>query len=301
MKVSILMNGYNCEKYVAQAIESVFSQTYINWEIIFVDNCSTDSTASIVKSYNSDKIRFLTTEENIPLGAARNFGLTYCDGDFLCFLDTDDIWLKDKLDLQIQLFLRDPLLKLSYTGVRFIDGNGTEFGSYTPKAKNDDVFRRLLVRYEINQQSVMIRNDFSFSFDSSKKYSVDFCLFMGICAEYKAAMIPDKLVKYRMHDSNFSLEANELEWKEGKSALDEIFKKNPSLKDKYSKEYSKAYARVYYHKARYLMTINKLKEARRVLKKNSKVSLFYFGLYILALFPSYFWLSIHRQFRRFSQ
>ncbi len=300
IKVSILMNGYNCEKYVADAIDSVFFQKYKNWEIVFVDNCSIDNTASIVHSYKSERIKYISTSEHISLGAARAVGLESCDGDYICFLDTDDLWLKEKLSSQLDLFSKNKNLKMVYTGVTFIDADSKEIGRYIPKAKKGDVFRRQLVRYEINQQSVMIKNDFSFSFDRTKKYSVDYCLFMSICSKYEVEFLKDIYVKYRMHDSNLSHSANELEWIEQKDALDKVFEETPSLKDIYVDEYKQAYARVYYYKARYLMKIDKRRQACQELKGYANINLFYFGLYVLSFFPSSFWNYIHRKIRKFS-
>ncbi len=99
-KISVLMNCYNGEKYLIEAIDSVFTQTYTDWEIVFIDNSSTDNSAEIAKSYGK-KIKYYKTEHNIPLGAARNFGLKFCTGEYISFLDTDDIWLPNMLEEQI--------------------------------------------------------------------------------------------------------------------------------------------------------------------------------------------------------
>ncbi|WP_300180636.1 glycosyltransferase [uncultured Aliivibrio sp.] len=299
MKVSILMNGYNCQKYVKEAIDSVIAQTYENWELVFINNCSTDQTLEIVESYDNEKIKCISTSENIPLGAAREVGLKYCDGDYVCFLDTDDLWLSNKLEKQLEMFKKDIDLKMVYTGVYFINGSGKCIGKYTPSA-GGDIFRRQLVRYEINQQSVMIRNDFDFSFDQNKKYSVDYCLFMSICAKYKVGVLESKLVKYRMHDSNLSHSVNELEWIEQKDTLDNVFQNNLDLEHMYPKEYQLAYARVFYYKARYLMSVNEASNARVELKKYYKTNLFYCSLYLLSLFPVSLWSFLHKKIRRFS-
>lgn len=300
MKVSILMNGYNCEKYVREAIDSIFQQTHENWEIIFVDNCSVDNTAEIVKSYGNEKVRYISTPNNIALGAARELGLEYCNSELICFLDTDDLWCKNKLEKQISLFANDDKLSLVYTGVSYIDENGVKFSSYTPKASNDDIFKQQLIRYEINQQSVMIRNNIPINIDQTKRYSVDFNLFMKICARYKATYIPQELVKYRIHNSNLSHSVNELEWVEQKETLDEIVKLNPEIKDKYKKELIIAYSRVSYYKARYLFSIKKKNEARVVMKEVSLNSFFFFLLFVLSLLPFDLWSKLHKKLRRFS-
>ena len=90
--VSVIINCYNGEKYLREAIDSVIAQTYTNWEIIFWDNQSTDSTAEIVKSYKDDRIRYYYAPEHTPLGEARNLAMKKADGKYISFLDADDIW-----------------------------------------------------------------------------------------------------------------------------------------------------------------------------------------------------------------
>ena len=79
--ISILMNCYNCEKYLKESINSIYSQTFNDWEIIFIDNSSTDKSNNIATSFN-DKLKNYKTDKLIPLGEARNFGLQFCKGNF---------------------------------------------------------------------------------------------------------------------------------------------------------------------------------------------------------------------------
>ena len=94
------MNCRNGDKFLRQAISSVYVQTYKNWEIVFVDNLSTDKTYQIIKEYDL-KLRYFKTNEVLGLGQARNFGLSKCDGKYIAFLDTDDVWLPSKLCRQV--------------------------------------------------------------------------------------------------------------------------------------------------------------------------------------------------------
>ena len=99
--VSVIMNCYNGEKYLREAIDSVYAQTYKNWEIIFWDNASTDTSAEITNTYDS-KLRYFKGEKTIALGAARNKALEKCSGEYISFLDVDDMWIEEKLELQVQ-------------------------------------------------------------------------------------------------------------------------------------------------------------------------------------------------------
>ena len=119
--VSIIMNCYNGEKYLREAIDSVYSQTYQNWEIIFWDNASTDNSEKIAKSFDS-KLRYFKGRETIPLGQARNKALNECKGKFIAFLDCDDLWLNEKLDYQMNIMVSRNDIVVCYSNGYFLDG-----------------------------------------------------------------------------------------------------------------------------------------------------------------------------------
>ena len=274
--VSILMNCYNCEKYLKEAIDSIYNQTYKDWEIVFIDNCSTDKSVEIAKSYD-DKIKIYKTPKNIPLGAARNFGLKFCKGEYLAFLDTDDIWIENKLELQIKN-IKDA--KMCYTGVIFIDENGKEIKRELPKA-DDDVFSQNLKRYEISMQSVLLKNE-NISFDESLKHSPDFKLFMSIASKEKVCVLRKYLVKYRKF-SNSLTSKNIKYWHiEMKKSLDEIL--NDELREKYKDEIKLAYGKISFYKYQYLLSQNRYKEAQKELSKIKFIDYRYLILYLATPF-----------------
>ncbi len=293
------MNGYNCERFVKEAIDSVYAQTDLDWEIVFVDNCSTDRTSEIISKFDN-RVNYHKTDFNIPLGEARNIGLEYCTGDFVAFLDTDDLWLPEKIFLQRQMFDENSSLKMIYTGAFFIDQKGNVIGESIPKAKTGSVFSQQLKRYEINMQSVMIKNDIDILFDATKKYAEDFDLFIKISANYNVGVIPNKLVKYRKHSSNLSHDSTDIEWSEQYDILNDVFNSRPDLKMKYPREYKLAYARVAYYKARYFVDNNNILLARDSLREYKTCAPFYFCLYILLFLPPVFWKKIHKNLRFFS-
>ncbi len=294
-QVSILMNGYNSEKYLKETIDSVYAQTFENWEIIFIDNCSTDGTKKIVDSYD-EKIKYYKTDKNIPLGAARNFGLKYCKSEYIAFLDTDDIWIEDKLSIQISIMNKNLEFQFSYGGVIYIDESGKETGRMMPRAKNESIFPQLLKSYEINQQTMVIRNNIDMSFNEQLQYSPDFDLFMMIASKYKGCVINNYIVKYRIHSSSLSSKYINIWWSDMKYTLDEIFCNNNTLKEQYFKEYKRAYAKVAYLKAVYLMSLGKKKDANLELSKYKFVNYKYFIVYIVSWFPSPIWNFFHRKY-----
>ena len=91
------MNCHNGEKYLKQGIESIFNQSYKNWELIFFDNQSTDNSAKILKSYKDSRIKYFKAKNFKNLGESRQRAYQKCKGDLIAFLDTDDIWFKKKL------------------------------------------------------------------------------------------------------------------------------------------------------------------------------------------------------------
>ena len=150
--VSILMNCYNGEKYLYEAIDSIYSQTYSNWEIIFIDNCSTDTSSKIANSYEDGRLKYYKTQKNLPLGAARNWGIKFINGKFLAFLDTDDVWFSNKLEKQLKVIKED--IAFVYGPVIQIDEIGDELRE--TKINKESNFKSLLERYDINMHSTLI-------------------------------------------------------------------------------------------------------------------------------------------------
>ena len=98
--ISIIMNCYNGEQFLRKSIESVLSQTYKNWELIFWDNRSKDDSAKIFKSHNDKRFKYFMADEHTSLYKARNLAINKSAGEFISFLDTDDVWDEKKIELQ---------------------------------------------------------------------------------------------------------------------------------------------------------------------------------------------------------
>ncbi len=292
-KVSILMNGYNAQKYLKEAIDSVYAQTFKDWEIIFIDNCSIDDTQNIVNNYD-EKIKYYKTDFNIPLGAARNFGLQYCKAEYIAFLDTDDIWFENKLDVQIKAMDENLEFQLCYGGVIYIDENSQEIGQMIPETISGDVFAQQLKRYEINMQSVMLRNSVHIKFNEQLRHSPDFDLFMNLASKSKVYVIKDFIVKYRKLPNSLTSKNIDVWWIEMQETLDRIFFEDDTLKEKYQKEYNMAYAKVAYYKAQYLISIGKTSEASTELSRFKFTNYRYFILYVASMLPINIWNFIHK-------
>ena len=125
--VSIIMPSYNTGKFIKETINSVIAQTYSNWELIIVDDCSTDNTDEIVKSINDNRIIYLKNETNSGAAISRNKALREAKGRWIAFLDSDDLWKNDKLEKQIK-FMKENNCYFSYTNYIEIDENDNTNG-----------------------------------------------------------------------------------------------------------------------------------------------------------------------------
>ena len=126
--VSIIMPSYNTAKYIADSINSVINQTYKNWELIIVDDCSNDNTDEIVSEFLKDKrIKYFKNEKNSGAAISRNKALREAKGRWIAFLDSDDLWVPEKLEKQIK-FMEENNYYFSYSYYQEIDEKGNELG-----------------------------------------------------------------------------------------------------------------------------------------------------------------------------
>ena len=125
--VSIIMPSFNTGKFIAETIESVLNQTYKNWELLIVDDCSTDDTAAIVKNFDDARIKFFRNEKNSGAAFSRNFALQKARGEWIAFLDSDDLWLPEKLERQLT-FMTTNNYKFCGTSNNLIDENSNDMG-----------------------------------------------------------------------------------------------------------------------------------------------------------------------------
>ncbi len=125
--VSIIMPSYNTEAYIGEAIESVLAQTYSDWELLIVDDCSSDNTAETVSRYSDSRIRFIVKERNTGAAESRNIALRAARGEWIAFLDSDDMWDRNKLEKQIA-FMREGGYRFSCTYSRNVDEDSSPLG-----------------------------------------------------------------------------------------------------------------------------------------------------------------------------
>lgn len=207
-RVSIIMNCHNSGKYLPQALDSVFQQTFKDYEVIFWDNQSTDNSGEIALSYG-EPVRYFRGEEFLPLGAARNAAIEKAQGEYIAFLDCDDIWLPEKLEKQVELLDANKELGLVYSDCYLIDengnGRGTWFSNFRPFRGNvfDEFFR---VNFAA-MPAVMIRREalgkvgmFNPRYEITEEYD----LWLRIAEHYPIDFIEKPLAKYRVNSGIIS-------------------------------------------------------------------------------------------------
>ena len=204
--VSIIMNCYNGEKYLAESLKSVLKQTYENWELIFWDNLSTDNSKKIFEKYKDNRFKYFLAEKHSVLYHARNLAIQKTKGDFIAFLDTDDIWLKDKLFKQIQLFSDENIGLVygnywRYNKTSFFKKKRLSSFKQLPSGKITDI---LLKKYSVGILTVVIRkkfiNDKKDIFDTNFDMLSDMDFILRFSKKYKFDCVQEPLAIYRQHE-----------------------------------------------------------------------------------------------------
>jgi len=296
--VSIIMNCYNSERYLREAIDSIVAQTYVNWEIIFFDNASTDSSAAIAKSYG-EKLRYFCSEQTILLGAARNAALNYAQGEFIAFLDTDDRWMPDKLLCQVQLFREDPQIDFVYSNYYILQADtGRTVLSLRKSQPEGDVFRAFLRHYTVNLQTVMVRGsaltNLNELFDPAIELSEEYDLFMRLLYVAKARYLKQPTAIYRVHGNMASIRHIDKYPPEMTYILGKLRRLASDFETRYSAEIAYMSAKIGYWYAVAYMHKGDSTRAQASLRPYMWVSPMFFALCLSTYFPSAIWSYLQK-------
>ena len=204
--ISIIINCYNGEKYLKYAIDSIYKQTYKNWEIILWDNNSYDNTQKISKNYDK-KLKYFKSKVNTILGLARVNAVKQASGELLAFLDCDDVWLPQKLEQQVLCFQQNP--KIVYSKANVIDSNGKVIGLMPNKLilPTGKIFGELVKENFIPFVSALIDKNIYYvcgGFSSNIINATDYDLFLKIANRYEVKALKNITCMYRQHESNLS-------------------------------------------------------------------------------------------------
>lgn len=208
-KISVIVPVYNeKEEYFTQAIESVLSQSYHNFELLIIDDGSDPYIKAIVLSYNDKRIKYFRLENNSGAADARNYGIDHAEGEFIAFLDSDDISLKDRFQRQITFFESSPDIDCLGTGVKVIGekAKGVNFKVFN---SHEEIEKYLLfMGCVFCQSSVMLRksilDDNNIRYKTEYAVAEDYALWCDLIGYAKFAILPEILTVYRFHINNTS-------------------------------------------------------------------------------------------------
>lgn len=206
-RVSVLMPVYNAGQYLAQAIDSIVSQTLKDWELILINDGSTDDSDTIISRYKDSRIYYVKNETNLGLIKTLNKGIDYCGGKYIARMDADDISHPDRLKLQVSFLDNHPDHVLCGTDATVVDATGMQTGKIRNLCHNEALQINLLFSPPFIHPSVMIRSDVlrNNKYDEAYKHVEDYELWTRITKVGKLANIGKDLLKYRWHDSNVSV------------------------------------------------------------------------------------------------
>ena len=217
IKFSVIVNCKNSQEYLYDCLESILNQSYKNFELIIVNNNSTDSTFKIINSFNDERIKYFNTEKDLSLGAARNLGIKYSTGSYIGFLDSDDLWLENKLEETIKTIeLFDS--SIIYSNVLYFNEKKSEKLYSNDKSFNLDIFEQQIANYNLCISSCIINRFYlsklDFYFDEKLEVCEDYDIFLRLLMLQNASFIPEILIKYRIHDNNLTKKKRHLFFKE---------------------------------------------------------------------------------------
>lgn len=200
--VSIIMPSYNSEKYIKDSIESVLNQTYPFWELLIVDDCSTDNTVDIIKSFEDERIKLFQNKTNSGAAISRNRALREAKGKWIAFLDSDDLWLPTKLEEQIK-FMLDNNYHFSFTDYRIcLNGKWEDVIHTAPnkinfrKIKKYCYFSTITVMYDMEKVGLVQIGDI--------RKNNDYAMWLKILKNVDAYRYPHCLSFYIKHNNSIS-------------------------------------------------------------------------------------------------
>lgn len=216
-KVSILLTCYNHLRFLRACLESVEAQTYRDFEIIALDDGSTDGSREFLAKYANDakepeKVKAILNEANLGTYGSLNRGLKEASGEFVAILNDDDLWAPQKLERQLALFAEHPKVGLAHTDGWFIDGEGkrmagSPLGFEFPRTETGDVLLALLYQNKIIASAALVRRECFEKlggFDEAYFGSGDWQMWLRIAEEWEVGFVNEPLTFYRVHGGNAS-------------------------------------------------------------------------------------------------
>lgn len=199
------MPAYNAEKYIGEAIESILNQTFQDFELIIIDDGSTDNTFQLIKAIRSEKIVLLQTPQNSGASASRNLGISVARGEYIAFLDADDWAYPQRLQKQVDFLDKNPQIGLVGTWTEIVDESGKFIDEFVSEIPQNQIAPRLLFHNCFATSSVALRKEFAaYQFDNTYLLAEDYELWLRLVTKTQLGIIKEKLIKYLAHSQGIS-------------------------------------------------------------------------------------------------
>lgn len=218
-KISVIMSAYNSAKYIDGAILSVLNQTLKDWELIIVNDCSTDNTLEIIKLYSEKepRIQVINNELNLQPALSRNRALETAKGDYIAILDSDDIALPKRLEIQSAFLDNNSEFSLVGCAAEIINDNGKITGTKKPSTHFNILKFKLATRNPIVHSGVMCRKsafDKVSGYNNGYLHSEDYKLYTDLAKTSKITTLPDTLIQYRYTPGAISVstDSRKIQW-----------------------------------------------------------------------------------------
>ena len=205
--VSVIMNCHNGQDFLLESIKSVLSQTYKNWELIFWDNLSTDNSRKILEEFSDKRIKYFKSSKFTDLYEARNLAIEKSKGEYISFLDTDDLWTVDKIEKQIDFLEKNKEFKIVYSNYYVLEEKKNKrYLKHKISLPSGSITQKLLDHYSLGICTVFLEKGIFEKFKFEKNYNVigDFDFFINLSQKFKIGSIQEPLAIIRIHSSNFS-------------------------------------------------------------------------------------------------
>ena len=229
-KISIIIPTYNSEKTIKETIASVQKQSFTDWELIIIDDGSEDNTVNVVREIDESRLR-LFVYENGGVSVARNRGIAQSGGDYIAFLDADDLWDVDKLSSQIKALQLNPKAQVAYSWTNYIDESGKLLFSGPRFSYQGNVLKQLLQRnFLLNASNILLRRDalkLVPGFDPEFTYAADWDFYLRLAKNFNFVLVPQYQIYYRQSANSMSTKIEEMR-KQCLNALDLTFKDVPN-------------------------------------------------------------------------
>jgi glycosyltransferase involved in cell wall biosynthesis len=207
INISVVVPAFNADKTILRTVKSVLNQTFIDFELIIVDDGSQDSTSNIISQVKDSRIK-LFSYPNAGANVSRNRGIFHASGEYITFLDADDIWTNDKLISQFEALQANSKASVAYSWTDYIDADDNFVVSGTHATKNGDVYNDLLIsNFLENGSNPLIRKEALIElggFDESLKAAQDWDMWLRLADKYEFVAVPKVQILYRISENSTS-------------------------------------------------------------------------------------------------